>query len=235
MFNFFRKKKKDQTPPPSVFQNDLIGRDESIPDTPECFGPKCIWFAIPSENPLQVAETMNLGHLEPCNWYVGVRKAYEGEIFVTPPVDGYTMVLGWGLPTGDTPGEIEKVKNVLSTLSNVFGEAQYFGTHRTSGFCTWMKAVNGNVIRVYGYADGENLIVEGEPTEYEAGLNLLNTFSEEAKQKDYYSREDITHPHESTVMEIAANWSIDPSELHKRKDLQPGLGYLSKTDIFWKA
>jgi hypothetical protein len=234
MFNFFRKKKKEQTPSPLPSRPDVPEKDKSIPDMPDSFGYKCMWFSIKTENVHQVAETMNLSPLEPCNWAAGIEKAYDGEIFITPAIDGWTMVVGWGLPTGDTPGEVEKVKKVLSQLSNEFGEAQYFCTHRVSGFHIWMRALNGSVTRAYGYADGENLIVEGEPTDFEAELNLINTFSEEAKKKNYYLRDDISHPSEQTVMEIAGNWSVDPSILFERKDLKPGLGYLSATDFYWK-
>ena len=207
--------------------------DRTIPDMPDGFGPKCLWFAIRSENAQQIAEVMNLQHLDPCNWTVGIKEAYQGDIFITPVIDGWTMVLGWGLPTGDTPDEVEKVKKLLISLSTEFGDAQYFGTHRVSDFHVWMKAVNGTVTRAYGYADGDNFIVEGVPTDFEAGLNLVNTFSEEARQKDYYSREDVTHPNEQTVMDVAANWSVDPSELYERKDLKPGLGYLANYDFYY--
>jgi hypothetical protein len=64
MFNFFRKKKKDQTPPPE--------KDQSIPDMPESFGQKCMWFSIRSENAQRIAEIMQLKSLEPCNWAVTI-------------------------------------------------------------------------------------------------------------------------------------------------------------------
>jgi hypothetical protein len=43
----------------------------------------------------------------------------------------------------------------------------------------------------------------------EAGLNLINTFSEEANDENYFSREDVTTPNEQTVMNVAGSWSVD--------------------------
>lgn len=232
MFNFFRNKKKDQTPAPSRRLPDVPEKDKSIPDMPDSFGYKCMWFAIRSENAQQVAEVMALKHLEPCNWAVGIEKAYEGDIFVTPAIDGWTMIVGWGLPCADTPAGIVEAKDKLLLLSKEFGEAQYFITHRGVDYHLWMKAINGSVIRAYGFGEGENVIIEGDPTEFEERLNLINTFSEESKHPNFYLAQNFTNPGEQTVMDIAGKWSVDPSILFERKDLKAGMGYLAKPDFY---
>ena len=56
----------------------------------------------------------------------------------------------------------------------------------------------------------------------------MNTFSEEANERDYFSREDITWPDEELVMKVAAHWSIDPSGLEERDADAPALGLLGK-------
>lgn len=189
--------------------------DKSIPDMPESFGYKCMWYAIKTENVQRIAEILQLKSLEPCNWSVGVRKAYQDSVFITPAIGDWTLVAGRGLLFADTPAEIMDVKNLLARLSNEFGEAQFFCTHRIVEYHLWMKAIKGKVTRAYGYLgeSDENVIVEGEPTDIEKGYDLINTFSAEAKDKNYLTREDIFVPDEQTVMEIAGNWSVDPFRL----------------------
>ena len=227
-----RNRKRTYPTAPEPSKVTLPDIDKSIPDMPDNFGYKCMWYSIKTENIHRIAEILKLKSLEPCNWAVGVRKAYQGDIFITPTVGNWTMVAGRGLSIVDTQEDITHVKNILSQLSYEFGEAQYFCTHRIAEYHLWMRAIKGKITRAYSYLgeSGGNVIVEGTPTEIEAGLNLINTFSEEANDKNYFSREDILIPDEQTVMDVAGNWSIDPSNLHERTDVKPGLGYLAKAD-----
>lgn len=187
-----------------------------------------MWFAIKTIDKNKVAELLNLKNIVPCNWQVGVQKAYGGSVFVTPPIDGWTLVCSTVLPAGDSVESIVEVKRSLVNLSSVFGEAQFFCTHRVVDFHCWMKAKNGTVERVYSYLgeSDQNIAVEGEPSEFEKQFDLVNTFSEAAKDDSYFGREDLDRADESIVMQIAANWSIDPSHLDERTDLEPDLGLL---------
>ncbi len=57
---------------------------------------------------------------------------------------------------------------------------------------------------------------EGEATEFEKSLHLIDTFSEEADEENYFERDDITLPDEEFLMKIAENWSLIPSILENR-------------------
>ncbi len=197
--------------------------DQSIPDLPIGFGYKCMWFAVKTSNKNRLAEILKIRNISNCNWLIGINKAYTGGVFITPAIDSWTMACGWGLPHGDSKDGIEKVKGILEILSKEFGEAQFFCTHRVTEYHCWMKASNGQVVRVYSYLgeSGENVVVEGQPTEFEQTLQLVNTFLPGLNDKD-----DITYPDEELVMQIAEHWSIDPSKLDERKDIVPGLGLL---------
>jgi hypothetical protein len=109
-------------------------------------------------------------------------------------------------------------------ISLEFGEAQFFCTHRVIEYQCWMKASNGIILRVYSYLgeSGKNIEIEGEPTEVEQPLNLVNTLSSHAEGENYFEREDLTWPDEDLVMKIAGNWSIDPTQLDKRADISRG-------------
>ena len=55
----------------------------------------------------------------------------------------------------------------------------------------------------------------------------MNTFSEEAKQDDYYDRKELEYPDERLVMEIAKKWSINPSTIEERDDTK-GFGLVGQ-------
>jgi len=195
------------------------------PDIPVSFGYKCLWFAVKTDNRSRLASIFKLRNIQDCNWRTGIDEAYNKAVFVTPVIDGWTLVCGWGLIDIENKG---KVKDILQFLSKEFNEAQFFCTHRVTEYHCWMKATGGHIERVYEYSgeSAENIRVEGEPSAFELTLSLLNTLSDEAKEPGYFDREDITWPDEELVMEVARHWSIDPSQLNKREDIEPGLGLL---------
>ncbi len=217
-----KKKEKQELRLRAPIVNDTI-------DSPVAFGYKCIWFAVKTTDQKGVSEIMGLNDVSPCNWDYGITlsSAFDRNIFITPVVDGWTLAVGWGLPKGDSPESLEKVKALADKLSERFGEAQFFGTHRVVEYHCWLKSVNGKTERVYGYLgeSGENIAVEGEPTVFERQYNLVNTFSAEAQNEDYFDREDLDYPNEELVMEIAGAWSVNPQLIENNNNIQ-GLGLL---------
>jgi hypothetical protein len=202
----------------------------TVLDQPISFGYKCMWFAVKSDHTEKLIRTLNLKNIKPCNWQTGIEKAYDHHVFITPPIDGWTLACGWALPHGDTPEGIDYVKKILQDLSGDYGEAQFFCTHRVTEYHCWIKAVKGNIQRVYSYLGetGENIVIEGEATDFEKGLQLVNTFSAEANYENYFERNDICFPNEEIVMKVAENWSINTSTLDSRTDIKPGLGWLAE-------
>lgn len=202
---------------------------EQILDTPVSFGYKCMWLAVKTSDKDKIIEINNYKTIGNCNWETGVKKAYEGAIFITPSINQWTLVCGLGLTIdGGSLNEINQIKQNLIKLSLEFGEAQYFCTHRVVEYHCWIKAVNGTIIRAYSFLGekGETIINEGEPTEVEQKYNLINTFSEESKEEGYFDREDIYFPDETTVMEIAKSWSINPCILEDNYEIKKELGIL---------
>lgn len=208
---------------------DLTGVNVE-PDSAVSFGYKCIWFAVRTDNKNRLAEIFGLTDIFDCNWKIGIDKAYEGAVFITPTIDNWTLVVGWGLPYDDGAGGVEKVKDALQILSKEFGEAQFFCTERISEYHCWMKSISGDVVRVYIFLGeiGQNTLVEGNPTAFEQTLKLANTLSDEAKNAGYFENKDLTWPDEDLVMQIAGHWSIDPTQLEQRHDIKPGLGLLGR-------
>lgn len=222
-----KKSSSGQTYYPSTVASTV---DKTVPDSAIGFGYKCMWFAVKTDNKNRLAEILKLKNFSDCNWQVGIDKAYNGSVFITPTIDGWTLACGWGLPHGDTKEGIEEVKNILLILSEEFSEAQFFCTHRVTEYHCWIKATNGQVERVYSYLgeSGENIAIEGQPTKFERTLKLINTFSDEAKDEKYFEREDLVWADEELLMQVAGNWSIDPTKLAERKDIVPSLGLLGQ-------
>lgn len=117
--------------------------DKIVPDSPVSFGYKCMWFAIKSDNKKRIAEILELNNLTDCNWQIGIDKAYNGSVFITPSINGWTLVCGWGLPHGDSKKSIDTVKSKLKILSKEFNEAQFFCSHRVTEYHCWIKSTKG--------------------------------------------------------------------------------------------
>ena len=193
-------------------------------DDPVSFGYKNLWFAVKANSKEEIAELLKLRILGKSNWKNGVEQAYDNRIFITPEINGWTLICGNGFLTMLDKESVDV--SILNLLSSKFGEAQYFYSHRITEYHIWAKSENGKLKRYYSYIgeQGENLRIEGEPTEIEKGRNLVNTFSEEANNEEYFDNESLVIPDESLVMDIANNWSINPTKLENYRNIEKEFG-----------
>ncbi|KAF2334760.1 hypothetical protein [Flavobacterium ginsenosidimutans] len=178
------------------------------------FGYKMQWFAVKTDNKKRIAEILKLQKVSNCNWELGIQKAYNNSIFITPQIGKWTLVCGNNF-------SYNTEKQILLELSKEFGEAQYFATHRVSDYHSWMKAIDGKLIRLFTYSgEYENgYIMEGEPTEIEKKYIVQQSSTE--NDADY-----IDSINEQILMQIAENWSINPTKLSQRKDVKHEFGIL---------
>jgi hypothetical protein len=65
--------------------------NKTTPDSAIGFGYKCMWFTVKTNNKVTVAEILKLENVSDCNWQVGISKAYNDSIFITPTIDGWTL------------------------------------------------------------------------------------------------------------------------------------------------
>jgi hypothetical protein len=154
-----------------------------IPDHPVAFGYKQIWLAVKDVQPQVVADALGLSDTAASNWKHGIDRAYEQgfdrelrqyrkqvEIFVSPPVLGWTFAVG-GIGAHPAP-EMADWLPWLCDLSLVLGHVQFFGTHRVSDVVAWAKAESGRVVRGYCQAGGGTFVNEGQPTPEEVTLGF---------------------------------------------------------------
>jgi hypothetical protein len=159
------------------------------PDRPLGFGYKLCWFAVRTQDGAAVAKRLGLVDQRPANWKAGVAAAYDAirigtaaaEVFVTPPVDGWTLAASVHLPYPADADSHEanlqigrRFRVLFRKLSDRFDDVQFFGTHRVVGFDAWARARHRRIERVFSYTDGEVTTNEGPQTVEEAALGFLD-------------------------------------------------------------
>ncbi len=237
---------------------------DQTPDEPEPFGFKVSWFAVKTSDPASVLDALQFGDATPANWASGLEAAYgqshkdDPWVFISPPVAGWVLVVGFSLPypTIETHHDIGKRFDVLfSRLMKRFDNVQFFGSYRVVGFVAWARALNGKPVRVFSFGEGVWANV-GEQTSEEAKLGFpnLNGLSpsdagdyisqiaeEQHAQQDELVASGLSRrealarvwkngraiPDETDVIELAALWSIDPTQL-SNEYRTPSLGLAAR-------
>lgn len=187
------------------------------PDFPVPFGYKSNWLCVKSDNPLEVIEKLGLQNAEPSNWDKGIEMAYNGYRFVSPVLDGYVLVVNFGMDT------LTLAPELLDDKAKEFSELQFFVTQRVSDYHAWVKYVNGEMLRGYGWCgcDGTVFLNRGEPTPEEVELGFTNLLPDDNADWSNY----VT-PDEEYVLGISSAWGIDPS--FSAKDYPKGMGYICR-------
>lgn len=142
------------------------------------------WLAVRDRDPTAALGLTELGETD---WRSGVDLAYftDDRVIVTPPVDGWVLVLGMALMR-DRP-DVTGLSAALAT------EVQFFSSHRGLQVYRWQRAREGDLLRSFAAADGE--IAElGEASDLE------RSFGELVDDGD--------------VHRVAAQWSVDPGTLN---------------------
>lgn len=212
---------QDRSSPKSLWEQELEMKD---PTKPINFGYKWVWVAVKTENTERLLEVLKLDGVKQANWVEGTLQACNGDVFVLPPIEGWILISGLGLPNPSSKDGVVASKLLIDKLSEAFNEAQLFGNHRVSGTAFWMKSVNGQTVRLYCIADGNNYI-EGELTDVEKKWDLIDTNSPEAQNEEYWDK--MVYPDAEHVLEVAKNWSINPMELEGKENVG-AFGYIGR-------
>lgn len=205
---------------------DRFKRDEpSAPATdvvPERqpFGYKTGWIAAQTDNLAALANALGILGQQPAPWASGISEAYGGGVFVCPTVDGWTLAMGEGILTGDNID--------LAAVSRTLGvEAQLFRTHRIVEHHEWARAIDGEITRSFSYLGETGEITKNDgaatPTEL---MESAAAYCAEIAVGPFPFDDDTEYPDESTVIAMAAGWSIDPTTLRGPDDRQGIIGRL---------
>lgn len=187
------------------------------------------WLAIKSANPQVVQAALGLANARPCSWEEGVSAAEEQKLFIAPPVNGWILVLGSGLP--EPADDVDKCFRFLLDLSRQVGHVQFFSVHRAVNHHAWARVEDGVVLRAYAWA-GRTLWNQGRLTRHEIELGLkCYPYGDPAEDRVEYGRVDPAVVNTERVPLLAASWSLDPAAIDARalKEHQGIAGRLSRT------
>src|SRR5688572_12359090 len=150
LYRFWRSSRRARTTSSEIAPQTLAVALDPTPDLPIQFGYKNSWLAIKSPTTEAVAQAAGISDLEPANWRTGILAASESGVFLTPPVNGWVLIIGYTLPDLD-PDRLDAWDRLLRPLAARFPDVCYFGTQRVVGYNAWAKFADGQLMRALAY------------------------------------------------------------------------------------
>ena len=106
------KREKSMSRPPL---EELIPSSLDLPEQ---------WLAIRSGNVAAVQETLGLSNPQRCTWKEGFAISGVERLFISPPVNGWILVVGPALPAPEE--DVDFCFHFLSHISKRLGHVQFF-------------------------------------------------------------------------------------------------------------
>lgn len=212
-----------------------------MPDGPVPFGYAMAWLALRTKDTERVVATLALDQPAHCNWSTGLGTVYDVDlgavrVFVAPPVNGWTLVVGLALPHPAADVFVDKLTPELLRLSVEFGEAQYFVAYPALDMFAWVRATNGKLQRAFAMGEAGIIANKGRTSREEKalGLKLFEVRGVKARQGPV-GGPLLLYPTERHVMRIAGQWSIDPTAIDKLARQTAGLGRIGFASPAWRV
>jgi hypothetical protein len=171
------------------------------------------WLAIKSSNPVRVQQALHLHKPMPCSWAEAITKPHEQKLFISPPVAGWVLVFGSGLP--EPSEDVDACFKLLLDLSAKLGHVQFFSMNRSLNHHGWAKASHGEILRAYAWA-GQTLWNQGEVSQAELELEFKCFDYAEPAHKLRLSEANPFIANTEKVPALAARWSLDPAAIAPR-------------------
>lgn len=205
--------------------------ESEFPDRPEAYRervtvepvysvnrPAC-WMAVKSRSLAEVQAAVGLHHVRQCVLAEGL--PIDAALYLSPPVAGWVLVLGPGLP--DPTDDVDACFRFVVEMSRRLGKVQLFCARRVLSHHAWVQADRGRIIRAYAWAQ-EVLWNEGQPTAAERELGLqCYEYLETADLPSLSQRDDVELNVERVPL-LAARWSVDPAVVVQQSlREQPGI------------
>lgn len=186
------------SPPPTGFPYER----SSFSRRPGC------WLAVRCDQVLSVQSALGLHNPTPCSWAEGL--AGEKGLFIAPPVRGWILVVGSGLP--DPGADVDACFRLVLGLSRKLGQVQFFNANRILNHHAWVRVESGRVVRAYAWA-GQTLWHQGEQTRAERELGMECRDYCAAAEDNGFGEWDAIASNVDRVPLLAARWSLDPAGL----------------------
>jgi hypothetical protein len=172
--------------------------------------PNC-WLTVRSRSLLAVQSALGLNNPKPCSWLEGL--ADDDRLFIAPPVKGWILVLGSGLP--DPSDDVDACFRFVVDLSRKLGQVQFFSASRILHYHAWVQADGGRILRAYAWA-GRTLWKQGTQTRAEKELDLKCFDYAETAERVSFNQPDLIATNADKVPLLAARWSLDPARIEER-------------------
>jgi hypothetical protein len=202
---------------PRMAEGRVVFRTE--PDHPAAFGYRMAWLAIRTRDTARVHQALGVTDVEVSNWQSGIGTVYDerlgaAQVFVSPPLNGWTFVVGTSLPCPTGRSFVDKCTPLLLDLGREFIEVQYFYTFPQVDIFAWARVIDGKLVRAFAVGEDGIIWNKGKPTKDEKslGLKLFELRGVRGRKGDA-GGELILHPTEEHVMKLATRWSMDPTLL----------------------
>jgi hypothetical protein len=212
---------------------------DQIPDRPHPFGLGMAWLAVRTRDSSRLISALGLTEISTSNWDTGIGSAYGGaersRIFVSPPVNDWTFVVGLELPQPLGRGFVDKTTPLLLDLGHEFTEVQYFLTYPALDLFAWARVLDGKLVRAFAIGDEGILWNKGKPDREERslGLKLFELRGVRGRRGDAGS-EILLYPTEDHVLQLAAKWSIDPTKIDCIPT-EPAVGWVAAPPQRWRS
>ncbi|MGE0630204.1 MAG: hypothetical protein AB7O43_20610 [Hyphomicrobiaceae bacterium] len=212
---------------------------DMTPDAPAPFGEGMAWLAVKTRDAARVADVLNLTPLQQANWQTGIGTIYderlgESHVYLAPPVDGWTFVVGLALPQPLGRSFVDKCTPMLLDLSAAFPEAQYFLAYPPLDCYGWARVNGGKLVRAFAVNDAGVIWNKGRAGKPERALGLQRVEIKFGRgSKSNVNPPVLIYPTEAHVLHIASCWSIDPTSI-AAKQPEAELGYICAPPPQWR-
>jgi hypothetical protein len=169
--------------------------------------PGC-WLAVRSRSLMTVQAALGLNNPKPCSWLKGMTG--EEQLFIAPPVKGWILIVGSGLP--DPSEDVDACFRFVVALSRKLGQVQLFSASRVLRYHAWVKAERGRIVRAYAWA-GKTVWQQGTRTSAEDDLDLKCFDYAETAERLPFSQAEAAAVNIDKVPLLAAHWSLDPGHV----------------------
>jgi hypothetical protein len=177
---------------------------------PTIFEKPCRWLVVKSTNVAAVQNALGLHNATPCSWGEGLSKLAQRKLFVSPPVQGWILVIGQALP--EPSEDVDECYRFIMRLTRELGHVQYYSSNRAVNHHAWVRAENGQIRRAYAWA-GETLWNQGEISATELSLGLKCYGYGDPPEQFQASESDSHAGNSEKVVFLAARWSFDPTAI----------------------
>ena len=170
-----------------------------------------LWMAVRATDPGTVQSALGLNQPTPCSWTEGMTG--ERNFFIGPPVNGWIIVTGSGLPNPSC--DVDECFRFLARISGQLGQVQLFHADRILHHHAWARAEHGIVTRAYAWA-GETIWNQGAKTPAETELSMKCFGYGEDPNANLWAAVEWTAANVGKVPLLATRWSLDPARVNER-------------------